>query len=105
MMDARRATLVADLYAPDPIAVIIPIFLADQSAFRFFDIDRCRCVIDRGRRWSGVDARAGESAAEKHPAKESASYTCGNLAAIRPGFRSGRDERANDEADRKDRRS
>lgn len=100
----RRATSVANLYVADPIAVIIPISLADQSAFRLFYVDRFRCVVDRGRR-SDINARSGESAAKKHPAEESASYTCGNLAAVGPCFRSGCDERANEEAGRKDRRS
>ncbi|EAQ36498.1 hypothetical protein NB311A_21211 [Nitrobacter sp. Nb-311A] len=88
----------------DPIAVIIPISFADQSAFHLFYVDRFRCVVDRRGR-SDINARTGESTAEKHPAEESASYTSGNLAAVGLCFRSGCDERANEEAGRKDRRS
>ena len=96
---ARRAISVAYLYVPDPIAVIIPISLMDESAFRLFDIDWSRCIVDR-RRWSGIDASASESAADEDTTEESASYTGGNLAAVVPWFRSDRDEGANDEAGR-----
>jgi hypothetical protein len=76
---ATIALSVTDLDSAELPAVSVPVALPNQSADRFFNVDRRRRVINRRwRRW----ARS-ECTSEQGPADKAAHYAGGNLTVLR----------------------
>jgi hypothetical protein len=72
-------TSIANLDSAEYPSVTVPVALANEAAYRLFDVDRRRRIVNRWRRRSGTC----QGAAEQCPADKSAHHASGNLTILR----------------------